>query len=269
MQKVKDICGELGYRGCSGVLKVLEQLFPEKKFLETDKLTKNEHFSLLSELSKPQQGRSAELQNRAKELLQTFGEDVLKVFKQPSPDVLEVSPMPADNFSATPEIFKTPENIPLVPPQTFWGKAQSLLAMFGMFLIYPPNLVYLFVMGMAFYAVCDLLGWIGFCGGVIYAGVGIHALIVAGDSKKQDTAREAFIAVVVMELVAFAVEIPLFNKRLWESARAGKMEVFAHYEQAIFWTAVAFAALFSLAGMYVVSIKMSSTREADWYEKFG
>ena len=240
----------------------------------TDNVQPDALKSFLSVLATPKAGRARRITEKAAELLQGFADQKIEtVFGEPqNPDIFQQEVEQRvlkmnQRLDAIQQGFKEPEKTCTTSdaPTTvsgFSNFSQNLKTS-------KLSVIFWGSVFTAFFGFCYVLGFMGFCWGVIYLFAMWQALDMAGNRESQRTANTGLFAVWIMEIISFFIHQTMFNMATWNAAAHGKLPLIVDGNSAApFWIATVFAALFSMAGVYAVTVKyrlMIEKIEAEQY----
>ena len=207
--------------------------------------------TFVTEISKPQKGRPGTITGAAQQLLASFShkEQALEVSEKQVEPVLTFQERTIEQPEPKPDLF-----------DKLWAKVSNLSGL---------DWVYLVTIGIADYGLTYLLKEMGIAAAIVYSLISLHALSMAKNRKSQVTAQTGIAAVWFLEILAFFIHLTLFNLRLWDSIRSLPFYVDnPAMESRPFWIACVFAAIFSAAGIYAVSVTLSLLKESIEAENF-
>ena len=141
------------------------------------------------------------------------------------------------------------------------------------------DVVFFITLATAVYGLVYILGGVlGGAWGSVYALIMIHALQMAKNSHSQQTAKTGLSAVWILEIVSFFIHLAMFNSMLWKNRAMLPFQTGNRFDgvkwildengSLPFMIAAAFAALFSGAAIYAVTVTLNLTTEKTEAENY-
>ncbi len=269
---VVEIRRRLGYKSRETMAFCWRSIFPEE-FLPDDHglvpLEKIRFF--LSKLSQTQKGRRRSIKVAAKAFLSELDGKPVPNFELLSNNGTAHNSKLADLEEAPPTSSKVGK-VSKPAPETPWQDIFKLLSSFVYRLLRsaiefiisagPLEIVFLVGIALADYSLYFFMREIGLAWATVYTLITIHALQMAKNPHSRQTASKGVVAVFVLEVVSFFIDLAMFNLKIWQAGKRGELP-FSVWENVTypFWVSFALASLFCGGVLYALSITLSLTSE--------
>lgn len=269
---VGEIRARLRYKSRNTMAPCWRSVFSEEVLPDDHDLVPLEKLRVfLSELSQPKKGRRLSITVAAKAyLLEINGKPVADA--EPRPNNGEVYEKTFGLLEEDSLTFGKVKEAATPAPETLWKDIFKLLGAFVYrlfrssveFLVSagPLEIVFLVGIALADYSLWFFMREIGLAWATVYTLITIHALQMAKNPHSRQTASKGVIAVCVLEMVSFFLDLAMFNLKIWQAGKRGELP-FSVWENTTypFWVSFALASLFCGAVLYALSITLSLTSE--------
>jgi hypothetical protein len=223
-------------------------------------LTAEQVEAILGKMSQKNTKRKSWVCDGAANLLAEYRTGTVQPVRQPEP--VNQTGNTSSRFSRSTEQVERPTKQPrTTPAQPAQQPAKRRFNWWGITML---DMVYLSTILTAVYGLIYNLREMGIFFAVPYCMVSWHAIRMAKNPNSRKTAQAGIAAVVILELFTFFIHLSMFNMRLVDAAKAGLLPFeysFWGSTSAPFYIACILAGLFSLAGIYAVSVTFSLTSE--------